>query len=246
MPDHAYRQTTIRPLRGEIPLGNAGKKALRRAFDMICALSGLVLLTPVFAMIAIAIVIDDGDPVFYSQVRLGRGLRKFRMLKFRSMVPDPTCSSQLTAPKDARVTRVGRFLRRYKLDELPQLVNVLKGEMRLVGVRPQVDRYVDIFRKEYEELLQAPPGITGLSTLKFRNEEQFFKEGSIEAQYIEKILPRKLKLALEYERSRTFLSDLQILFRTVVSLASPSAKSNSKASDGAFPALQKMFTNDSD
>jgi lipopolysaccharide/colanic/teichoic acid biosynthesis glycosyltransferase len=246
MSHHGYQRTISPLLHREIPRWNARKKALRRAFDIILAFQGLAFLAPLLAMIALAIKLDDGGPVFYSQVRVGRGLQKFRVLKFRSMVPDPAYSSLLTAPKDARVTRVGRFLRKYKLDEMPQLVNVLRGEMRLVGVRPQVDRYVEMFRKEYEELLQAPPGITGLSTLRFRNEEQLFQEGSIETQYIEKILPRKLKLALEYERSRTFLSDLEILFRTVLSLASPSVKSNSKASEGALPALQKIFTNDVD
>jgi lipopolysaccharide/colanic/teichoic acid biosynthesis glycosyltransferase len=244
---HDGCQRTISLLDREIRSWNAGKKGLRRAFDVIFALQGLAFLTPLLALIALAIKLDDGGPVFYSQFRVGQGLRKFRVLKFRTMVPDHPCSSPLTAPKDARVTRVGRFLRKYKLDELPQLVNVLKGEMRLVGVRPQVDRYVEMFRKEYEELLlQAPPGITGLSTLRFRHEDQFFQEGSIEAQYVEKILPRKLKLALEYERSRTLLSDLEILFRTVVSLASPSAKSDSKLSRGRFPALQKIFSKDAD
>lgn len=246
MPDCANERTISQVTRRERAHRNAWKRGLSRIFDIIFALPGLVLLAPLSAAIALAIKLDDSGPVFYSQLRVGQGLRKFRVLKFRSMVPDPACSSPLTAPKDSRVTRVGRFLRRYKLDELPQLVNVLKGEMRLVGVRPQVDRYVEMFREEYEELLQAPPGITGLSTLKFRNEEQFFQEGSIEAQYVEEILPRKLKLALEYERTRTFLSDLAILFRTVLSLASLSAKTNSGAPNLALPAFQKIFPKDSD
>jgi len=246
MSHYRYQRTISLLLSLEIPRWNGGQRALRRAFDIIFALHGLAFLAPLWAMIAFAIKLDDGGPVFYSQLRVGQGLRKFRMLKFRSMVPDPACSSPLTAPKDARVTRVGRFLRKYKLDELPQLVNVLRGEMRLVGVRPQVGRYVEMFRTEYEELLHAPPGITGLSTLRFCHEEHLFQEGSIEEQYIGKILPRKLKLALEYERSRTFLSDLEILFQTILSLASPSAKSSSRAPNLLLPALEKTFPKDSD
>lgn len=246
MPDCANERTISQVTRREHTHRNAWKRGLWRIFDIIFALPGLVLLAPLLAAIALAIKLDDCGPVFYSQLRVGQGFRKFRVLKFRSMVADTACGSPLTAPKDSRVTRVGRFLRRYKLDELPQLVNVLKGEMRLVGVRPQVDRFVEMFREEYEELLQAPPGITGLSTLKFRNEEQFFQEGSIEAQYVEEILPRKLKLALEYERTRTFRSDLAILFRTVLSLASPSAKTNSGVPNLAVPVFQKIFPKDSD
>ncbi len=191
------------------------KVTLRQAFDRICALAGLTFLAPTFAAIALAIKLDDGGPIFYSQFRVGQGLQRFRLLKFRSMVPNPGFHRQLTARGDARVTRIGRFLRKYKLDELPQLVNVLKGEMQLVGVRPQVESFVSAYLDEYEELLQVPPGITDPATLSFRHEEQLFCEGSIEEQYVQSILPRKLELALEYHRSRTFLSDLSILFRTV-------------------------------
>lgn len=225
---------------------NAWERGLQRAFDLILSLPGLVLLAPLLAAIALAVKLGDGGPVLYCQYRVGKDLKRFRLLKFRSMHRGAANGGLLTAPQDARVTRVGRFLRRYKLDELPQLVNVLKGDMRLVGVRPQVDRYVEMFRKEYEELLQAPPGVTGLSTLKFRHEDEFFREGSIEAQYVERILPRKLQLALEYERSRNFLSDLEILFRTVLSLAPRSTKSSTEARHRAFPALQKVVTKDSD
>lgn len=189
---------------------------LRRMFDRVCAAAGLALLSPLFALIALAISLDDGGPIFYSQFRIGKNLRKFRVLKFRSMVPNPANCCLLTSPEDSRVTKVGRFLRKYKLDELPQLVNVLKGEMQLVGVRPQVEKFVEIYYKEYEELLQVPPGITDLASLRFRNEEQLFREGSIEEQYVENILPIKLRLSLEYHRARTFISDIEIIFRTVL------------------------------
>ena len=195
--------------------------AFRRTFDRICAVAGLTFLAPVFAAIALAIKLDDGGPVFYFQLRIGQGLRQFRLLKFRSMVPNPDCHRPLTALEDTRVTRVGRFLRKHKLDELPQLVNVLKGDMQLVGVRPQVEKFVNAYLAEYKELLQVPPGITDPATLSFRYEERLFCEGSIEEQYVQSILPRKLKLALEYHRSRTFLSDLSILFRTVLGFGCP-------------------------
>jgi lipopolysaccharide/colanic/teichoic acid biosynthesis glycosyltransferase len=214
-----------------------GNRFLRRTFDASCAGAGLVLLSPIFAAIALAIKLDDGGPVFYSQIRIGERLRKFQFLKFRSMIFSPAEGSPVTAPRDVRVTRVGRFLRKFKLDELPQLVNVLRGEMQLVGVRLQLEKHVEIFRAEYEELLQSPPGITDLATLTFRNEERFFHEGSIEEQYLKKIMPLKLQIALKYSRTRTFRSDLEIIFRTVLGLKAPA----SAWGDSKFgPALQSL------
>jgi dTDP-4-amino-4,6-dideoxygalactose transaminase/lipopolysaccharide/colanic/teichoic acid biosynthesis glycosyltransferase len=195
----------------------------RRAFDVTCAATGLALLSPLFVIVAAAIKFEDGGPVFFSQPRVGRDLQKFRLLKFRSMVPNSSGSSPLTAPQDSRITRVGRFLRKYKLDELPQLVNVLKGEMQIVGARPEVERFVEIFPDEYQVLLQDRPGITDLAALAFRDEEKMFQPGSLEKQYVSQILPRKLKLSLKYSQARTFLSDLGILIRTVLAFKPPSA-----------------------
>ena len=199
------------------------RSIVHRAFDTICAATGLVLLSPLFVVIAVAIKWEDGGHVFFSQSRVGKDLRKFRLLKFRSMVPNSAECSVLTAPKDPRITRVGRFLRKYKLDELPQLVNVVKGEMQLVGARPEMERYVECFHAEYEVLLQDRPGITDLATLTFRNEDKMFQTGPLEAQYVAQILPRKLKLSLKYSRARTFFSDLEILIRTIFGLKSPAA-----------------------
>lgn len=192
----------------------------RRWFDTICAAVGLAVLAPVFAIVALAIKLDDGGPIFYSHARIGKGFRKFRLFKFRSMIYRCTEGSTVTAPRDARVTRVGRFLRKYKLDELPQLWNVLKGEMQLVGARPQMQKFVDIFHDEYEELLQSAPGITDPASLVFRNEELFFHQGSIEEQYVTRIMPMKLQISIKYSRTRAFFSDLKILFRTVLALPS--------------------------
>jgi lipopolysaccharide/colanic/teichoic acid biosynthesis glycosyltransferase len=210
------------PLHPEMPRRGVGVHVLRRVFDTVCASAGLAFLAPLFAMIALVIKLDDGGPIFYSQLRVGKDLRKFRLLKFRSMHPNCAAGCLLTAPWDARVTRVGRFLRKYKLDELPQLLNVLKDDMQLVGVRPQVEKFVDIFPDEYGELLQTPPGITDLASLSFRDEDLLFHENSIEEHYIAIILPIKLSIALKYSRTRTFQSDLEILFRTVLGFRSPS------------------------
>lgn len=230
MASRAYQRMTSQSVYPGLTHWNFGGHASRRLFDTICALAGLALLIPIFAVIALAIKIEDGGPVLFSQPRVGKGLRIFRLLKFRSMFTHCEGGSLLTARHDARVTRVGRILRKYKLDELPQILNVLKGEMQLVGVRPQVEQFVEIFRDEYAELLQTPPGITDLASLTFRNEERFFQGSSNEEQYIAKILPFKLKMSLNYSKTRTFLSDLEILFRTVLGFSSPSfAWRNGKA-----------------
>jgi len=193
----------------------------RRVFDVACAALGLILLAPVLAIVAAAIKWEDGGPPLYTQMRVGRGFRSFRLFKFRSMAPDSPASIPLAGPHDPRITRVGRFLRKSKLDELPQLFNVLRGDMQLVGVRPQLERYVRIFPNEYGDLLQDRPGITDLASLQFRNEEQMFGPGSVDEQYVTQILPEKLQLSLKYRRARTFLSDLDILFRTVLGFKSP-------------------------
>jgi lipopolysaccharide/colanic/teichoic acid biosynthesis glycosyltransferase len=196
--------------------------AARRAFDVICAAVGLVFLAPALAIIAAAIKWEDGGPVLYMQKRIGKGFRPFRLFKFRSMIPGTSGTLELTGPQDPRVTTVGRFLRRHKLDELLQLINVVKGDMQLVGVRPQTERFVHFFPVEYSILLQEPPGITDLASLTFRNEEQMFRPGPIEKQYLEQILPEKLRLALKYRGARTFISDLEIICRTVLGFKSPS------------------------
>jgi lipopolysaccharide/colanic/teichoic acid biosynthesis glycosyltransferase len=224
---------------------NTPERVLRRLFDSVCALVGLTCLVPLFVLIALAIKLDDRGPVLYSQYRVGKGLRKFRLLKFRSMFIGSAGGSFLTAHQDARVTRVGRFLRKYKLDELPQLVNVLKGEMQLVGVRPQVEQFVELFPDEYGELLQTPPGITDLASLSFRHEELLFLENSIEEHYIAKILPIKLEIALRYSRTRNFLSDLDILFRTVLGFQSPSAAWVETGFDPPAQSLSKFVSRNS-
>ena len=192
--------------------------ALRRVFDVLCSLTGLLLLSPLFCAIALAIKFDDGGPVFFEQERVGRDFRLFRLYKFRSMFPRSDRAGFITVAADSRVTRAGRSLRRYKLDELPQLFNVLKGDMRFVGARPEVERYVQMFRSEYAAILQDRPGITDPATLAYRHEEQMFSTGPIEQQYIEQILPAKIKLSLAYQKQRSLMSDARVLLQTVFGL----------------------------
>jgi lipopolysaccharide/colanic/teichoic acid biosynthesis glycosyltransferase len=187
---------------------------LNRTFDVVCTLTGLLILSPLLCAIALAIKLDDGGPVFYSQVRVGKSFRLFRVHKFRSMVPGADRDGLLTAPRDSRLTRVGRWLRKYKFDELPQLFNILKGDMQLVGARPEVERYVQMFRPQYAVILQERPGITDPATLAYRREEAIFATNRMEQQYVEEILPAKLELSLAYRKERSFLSDLRILLQT--------------------------------
>jgi len=192
--------------------------ALHRAFDALCAGLGLLLLSPLLCLIAAAIKLDDGGSAFYRQERVGKDFCRFRICKFRSMVPGSHHGSLLTASGDPRLTRLGRWLRRYKLDELPQLFNVLRGEMQLVGARPEVERYVEMFLPQYALILQDRPGITDPASLAYRREDQILSAAPVEQQYVQTILPAKLQLSLAYQARRTFLSDLGILLRTVAAL----------------------------
>lgn len=196
----------------------AGSGSLHRMFDFLCSGVGLVCFSPLFILIAAAIKLGDGGPILFSQDRIGRGFRPFRLWKFRSMVAGADQGLLLTAPADSRVTPIGRLLRRYKLDELPQFFNVLVGDMQLVGARPEVERYVQMFRREYSVILQDRPGITDPASLAYRHEDQILTADGIEQQYLREILPAKLQLSLDYQQRRSFLSDLGILLRTAVGL----------------------------
>jgi len=192
---------------------------MRRFFDLLCATIGLMVLSPLFCVIALAIILDDGEPIFYIHRRVGRDFQRFGLLKFRSMAPNAAkLGGALTVANDPRVTRVGRILRQYKLDELPQLLNVICGDLALVGARPEAPLYVDMFRSQYSEILRDRPGITDPASLAFRHEEEMLNAADSEEQYISEILPRKLELSLEYARRRTFSSDLRVLIRTSVAI----------------------------
>ena len=192
----------------------------KRCFDIIVALIGLVLLTPVFLIVALAIKLDSPGPVFYTGKRIGKDGVPFGIIKFRTMVDHADrIGAALTQGQDRRVTPVGRVLRKWKLDELPQLLNVLRGEMSLVGPRPEAPCYVGHYTPEQRRVLQAKPGITGLTQVRFRHEESLLQRcRNVEEEYIREIMPHKLALDLQYVESQTLLLDLKLIARTLMCL----------------------------
>lgn len=197
-----------------------GYDAAKRALDLIAALAGLVLLVPLLLTLAVGIKLYEGGPVFYRGVRVGRYGRHFQIFKFRTMVADAEKrGGSSTANDDPRITRIGKFLRKYKLDELPQLINVLKGEMSFVGPRPEVQHYVNMFTEGERAILGVRPGITDWASL-WNPDEGAVLAGSPDPEktYMEKIRPEKIRLQLEYVRRRSFRVDLEILIRTVATI----------------------------
>jgi lipopolysaccharide/colanic/teichoic acid biosynthesis glycosyltransferase len=188
---------------------------VRRLFDAVSASAGLVLLLPVFAVLALAIVLDDGPPVLFRQTRIGRGGRPFRLWKFRTMRVGSR-GRAITAAGDHRVTRVGAALRKWKLDELPQLFNVLVGDMSLVGPRPEVPEFVEPDSPVWDAVLKVRPGITDLATLFYRSEERLLGAARDPvAFYRETVLPAKLRLNLKYMASRSFAQDLRLIWLSI-------------------------------
>jgi lipopolysaccharide/colanic/teichoic acid biosynthesis glycosyltransferase len=194
---------------------------IKRLFDAVLAICGLVLLSPIMFLAGLCIKLDSRGPVFFKQERMGKDFQPFFISKFRTMVHDaPYKGGPLTLAQDPRVTRVGRFLRISKIDELPQLINVLKGEMSLVGPRPEVRRYVELFRHDYEEILKVRPGITDLASLKYRDEaEALTGSDNPEKEYLTRILPDKIKLAKEYISRSSFLFDLALIIKTILKIS---------------------------
>jgi len=190
---------------------------MKRSFDLILSLLGLIVLAPPLAALALLIKLDSPGPVFYRGVRAGRFGKPFRIFKFRTMVMNADkIGGPSSAADDPRITRVGQFLRRYKLDELPQLLNVAKGEMSLVGPRPEVLQEVLLYTEEEKRLLEVRPGITDWASIRFRNEGEILR-GSADphAAYREKIRPEKIRLGLEYVERRSFLTDCKIIASTL-------------------------------
>jgi len=193
---------------------------MKRLFDMVLAGLALVLLAPLFVLVAAIIKIDSRGPVFFTQERIGKDFYPFRIYKFRTMRQGAENAGALvTAGADARITRAGRCLRRTKLDELPQLINILKGEMSFVGPRPEVSRYVELFRPDYEEILRVRPGLTDLASLKYRDEAGLLGSAADpEREYLAQVLPDKLKMAKDYLRQASFFFDLRLIGRTLVKI----------------------------
>lgn len=193
---------------------------MKRVFDVIVAAVGLLLLTPILLLVSLLIKLDSPGPVFFTQERMGRKFRSFRIYKFRTMVPDaPRLGGKITAGADPRITRIGRYLRWTKVDELPQLLNVLKGDMSVVGPRPEVRQYVELFRSDYEEILQVSPGITDLASVHYRHEAELLGGAeNPEDRYVKEVLPEKIKLAKEYLHRSSFFFDIVVLLKTFVAI----------------------------
>ena len=192
---------------------------IKRLFDIIFSFLGLVITTPLLGLIALLIKLDSKGPVFYRGKRVGRFGSPFRIFKFRSMVEKAEeLGGPSTASDDPRLTKIGKFLKKYQLDELPQLINVLKGEMSLVGPRPEVKMYVDMMTdEERKTILSIKPGMTDLASLwDFHEGEILRGSPDPEKTYQEKIRPTKIKLQLEYVKNRSFLLDLKIILKTVL------------------------------
>ena len=189
---------------------------MKRLFDIVASGLGLLVLSPIFLILAVWIKLDSPGPVFYRQVRVGRGNRDFRIFKFRSMRVGSDKGSLVTiGGHDPRITRSGYFIRKFKLDEFPQLINVFVGDMSLVGPRPEVRHYVDYWTPEQMHVLDVRPGITDPASIKFRNENELMEAASDpEKYYIEVIMQEKIKLYLEYVQHHSFLGDIGLIFKT--------------------------------
>ena len=189
---------------------------MKRAFDIIASGLGLIVLSPLFLLLAIWIKLDSKGPVFYRQVRVGYKNKDFRIFKFRSMRVGADKGSLVTiGGHDPRVTRSGYFIRKFKFDELPQLINVFLGDMSLVGPRPEVRHYVDYWTPEQMHVLDVRPGITDPASIKFRNENELMEQAEDpEKYYIEVIMQEKIKLYLEYVEKHSFLYDIGLIFKT--------------------------------
>jgi lipopolysaccharide/colanic/teichoic acid biosynthesis glycosyltransferase len=191
---------------------------MKRAFDIALAALALIALAPLFVLIAILIKLDSHGPVLFKQERIGKKFRPFLIYKVRTMVEDaPRLGASITYGNDSRITRVGRILRQSKLDELPQLLNILKGDMSFVGPRPEVRRYVELFRSDYEQILKVRPGLTDLASLKYSDEASILGQSkNPEVDYVTRLLPDKIYLAKEYIRHSSLLFDAKLIAETII------------------------------
>jgi lipopolysaccharide/colanic/teichoic acid biosynthesis glycosyltransferase len=189
---------------------------VKRIFDISSSFIGIVLLLPIFLLVALAIKIGSDGPVLFKQKRVGRYAKTFLMIKFRTMVVQQDSTSTVSVKGDKRITKVGVFLRKTKLDELPELWNVLIGQMSLVGPRPDVPGFADVLEGEDRKILELRPGITGPASLKYANEEQLLAEVDNPEKYnMDVIFPEKVRINLEYYYNQNFLLDIKIIFATI-------------------------------
>ena len=189
---------------------------LKRIFDITLSLFGLIILLPFMLIIAILIKIDSKGSVFFKQIRVTKNGKEFKIFKYRTMRVGSDKYSQITVGKDGRITKIGSFLRKYKLDEIPQLINVLIGDMSLVGPRPEVPKYVALYTDEQKEILKVRAGITDYASIEFSNENDLLAlEEDSEKAYIEKIMPKKIELNKKYLSEISMLTDIKIILLTI-------------------------------
>ena len=189
---------------------------LKRIFDITLSLFGLIILLPFMLIIAILIKIDSKGSVFFKQIRVTKNGKEFKILKYRTMRVGSDKYSQITVGKDGRITKIGSFLRKYKLDEIPQLINVLIGDMSLVGPRPEVPKYVALYTDEQKEILKVRAGITDYASIEFSDENDLLaSEKNPEEAYIEKIMPKKIELNKKYLSEISVLTDIRIILLTI-------------------------------
>ncbi len=191
---------------------------MKRLFDIFMALFGLTILMPLLVVLALWVAFDSKGPILYKQVRVGRNNVDFTLLKFRTMKVNSDKEGLLTmGDRDRRVTNSGYYLRKYKLDEFPQLINILKGDMSFVGPRPEVRKYVDLYSKEQLKVLNHRPGLTDIASITYINESELLAvQDNPEKYYIETLMPQKLKINLEYLANRNLLTDIGIMFQTIL------------------------------
>lgn len=193
---------------------SAATMACKRAFDILCSLLGLVVLSPVLLVVSVLVAVTSPGGVFFRQERIGKDGKPFRIFKFRSMRKD-NAGLKITTGNDSRITPVGRFLRKSKIDELPQLINVLVGDMSFVGPRPEVADYVNLYTPYQRQVLLVRPGITGLASIRFRNENDLLTASDDPNRtYVEQIMPRKIDLDLEYIPHASVFYDIKLIFQT--------------------------------
>ena len=190
----------------------------KRLFNILASLMGLLLLLPFFILISFAIILESKGGIFYKQWRVGKNNQDFQLFKFRSMLENSDKKGLLTVgAKDSRITKVGSFIRKYKLDELPQLFNVLKGDMNLVGPRPEVRKYVDLYTEQQKEVLSVRPGITDYASIEYVNENEILAHSNDpEKTYIEEIMPHKLELNKKYLENPSLFHDLKVMVKTII------------------------------
>jgi lipopolysaccharide/colanic/teichoic acid biosynthesis glycosyltransferase len=193
---------------------------LKRLFDILASLIGIIILLPFFIIICLMMIVSCGFPLFYLQTRVGKNSEDFKLFKFRTMHLDADKKGLLTVGgRDPRVTSIGYYLRKYKLDELPQLFNVLFGAMSLVGPRPEVRKYVDLYTKEQQKVLSVKPGITDFASLQYINENDLLaKSDDPEKTYIDEIMPAKLALNAKYIEQQGLLVDFKIIMKTILKI----------------------------